>query len=48
MLDAKPTPTRIVGALQYLTITRPDISFAVNQVSQFLQAPTIDHYQEVK
>ncbi|KAJ0581393.1 putative RNA-directed DNA polymerase [Helianthus annuus] len=38
----------IVGALQYLTITRPDISYAVNQVSQFLQSPTVDHYQEVK
>ncbi|XP_071686934.1 uncharacterized mitochondrial protein AtMg00810-like [Rutidosis leptorrhynchoides] len=38
----------LVGALQYLTITRPDISYAVNQVSQFLQAPTFDHFQAVK
>ncbi|KAK9074370.1 hypothetical protein SSX86_006968 [Deinandra increscens subsp. villosa] len=38
----------LVGALQYLTITRPDISYAVNQVSQFLQAPTIAHFQSVK
>lgn len=38
----------IVGALQYLTITRPDISYAVNQVSQFLHAPTVSHYQIVK
>nr|XP_043625661.1 uncharacterized mitochondrial protein AtMg00810-like [Erigeron canadensis] len=38
----------IVGALQYLTITRPDISYAVNQVSQFLQSPTVAHFQEVK
>ncbi|KAJ0853298.1 putative RNA-directed DNA polymerase [Helianthus annuus] len=38
----------IIGALQYLTITRPDISYAVNQVSQFLHAPTTDHFQEVK
>lgn len=44
-----PTHYRsIVGALQYLTITRPDISYAVNQVSQFLHAPTDDHYQAVK
>ncbi|XP_022040512.1 uncharacterized mitochondrial protein AtMg00810-like [Helianthus annuus] len=38
----------IVGALQYLTITRHDIAYAVNQVSQFLHAPTTDHFQEVK
>uniref|UniRef100_A0A251RWD9 Putative zinc finger, CCHC-type n=1 Tax=Helianthus annuus TaxID=4232 RepID=A0A251RWD9_HELAN len=38
----------IVGALQYLTITRPDIAYAVNQVSQFLHAPTVAHFQEVK
>ena len=32
-----PTEYRsVVGALQYLTITRPDISFAVNQVCQFM------------
>lgn len=30
----------LVGALQYLTITRPNISFVVNHVSQFLQSPT--------
>ena len=28
---------KLVGSLVYLTITRPDISFAVQQVSQFLQ-----------
>ncbi|XP_022019645.1 uncharacterized mitochondrial protein AtMg00810-like [Helianthus annuus] len=38
----------LLGALQYLTITRPDISYAVNQLSQFLQHPTIDHFWEVK
>lgn len=38
----------IVGALQYLTLTRLDISFAVNKVCQFLQSPTNDHWTAVK
>ena len=38
----------LVGGLQYLTLTRPDISFAVNKVFQFLAQPTTDHYEAVK
>lgn len=34
---------RIVGKLIYLTITRPDICFAVNQVSQYMQKPLNKH-----
>ncbi|CAL9094140.1 unnamed protein product [Musa textilis] len=30
---------QLVGNLKYLTITRPDIFFAVQQVNQFMQAP---------
>ena len=29
----------VVGALQYLIITRPNLSYAVNQVCQFMHAP---------
>ncbi|XP_021992483.1 uncharacterized mitochondrial protein AtMg00810-like [Helianthus annuus] len=38
----------LVGALQHLTITLPDISYVVNQLSQYLHCPTTDHFQEVK
>jgi histone deacetylase 1/2 len=33
----------IVGGLQYLTLTRPNISFVVNKVCQFLSQPTEVH-----
>ncbi|CAN1184716.1 Retrovirus-related Pol polyprotein from transposon RE2, partial [Linum perenne] len=37
-----------VGALQYVTITRPDITFAVNRVCQYMHSPTVQHWQAVK
>ena len=37
-----------VGALQYLTLTRPDLSFAVNRVCQYMQTPTDQHWSAVK
>jgi hypothetical protein len=38
----------VVGALQYLTLTRPDLSFPGNKVCQFLHSPTMEHWASVK
>lgn len=37
-----------VGSLQYLAFTRPDISYAVNRLSQYMHRPTDEHWQAVK
>lgn len=37
-----------VGSLQYLTLTRPETIFAVNQVYQFMHRPTNIHWATVK
>ncbi|BBN70351.1 transposable element gene, partial [Prunus dulcis] len=48
-LLADPTPYRqMVGALQYLSITRLDISYAVQHVSQFMGSPGDVHFEAVK
>lgn len=39
---------QIVGALQYLTFTRPDIAYAVHHVAQFMSAPRSPHFIAVK
>ena len=44
-----PTEFRsLAGALQYLTITRPDISYAVQQICLFMHDPREPHLQLLK
>lgn len=52
-LDGDPSsdPTlyrHVVGALQYCTLTRPEISYSVNQLCQFLHCPTTTHFSVAK
>ena len=39
---------RLIGKLLYLTITRHDLSYAINRLSQFLAKPRIPHYKAVQ
>jgi hypothetical protein len=38
----------LVGSLQYLTLTRPNLVFSVNKVYQYLHSPTTVHLQAAK
>lgn len=46
-----PDPTsyrQLVSALQYLTLTRPNIAYAMQHVSQFMSALTNVYFEVVK
>uniref|UniRef100_A0ACD5X423 Uncharacterized protein n=1 Tax=Avena sativa TaxID=4498 RepID=A0ACD5X423_AVESA len=48
--DLLSDPTRyrhLVGILVYLVVTRPDISYPVHILSQFVSAPTTVHYSHL-
>ncbi|XP_031101887.1 uncharacterized protein LOC116005790 [Ipomoea triloba] len=38
----------LAGALQYLTVKRQDLSFAVNQLCQHMHSPTVAHWTMLK
>ncbi|XP_015957506.1 uncharacterized mitochondrial protein AtMg00810-like [Arachis duranensis] len=38
---------RLIGRLMYLTIFRPDITFAVTKLAQFMSDPRVSHHNAV-
>ena len=39
---------RTIGSLQYLSLTRPYLDFAVNRLAQFMHKSTVTHWQHLK
>lgn len=48
ILDNPIDYRRIAGALQYQSLTRPDISFSINKLCQFMDAPTDEQMKAMK
>ncbi|XP_071724909.1 uncharacterized mitochondrial protein AtMg00810-like [Rutidosis leptorrhynchoides] len=49
LIDDTPTTDatkfrKVVGALQYMALTRPNVSYAVNKLAQFMNAPKVAHW----
>nr|KYP46801.1 Copia protein [Cajanus cajan] len=49
----KPTTVRVVltlalGGLQYITITRPELSYSINKVCQYMHQPQEHHWKALK
>lgn len=47
-LDDATEYRAVVGNLQYLFLTRPDISFSVNKLSQYMHRSTTEHWKAMK
>ncbi|KAI0518628.1 hypothetical protein KFK09_006064 [Dendrobium nobile] len=39
---------RLIGSLQYLTLTRPDLSYSINLLSQYMHDPLPSHFYLLK
>ncbi|KAM6551339.1 hypothetical protein CsatB_001147 [Cannabis sativa] len=47
LLDDPSSYRQLIGRLLYLTLSRPDITFAVNTLSQFMLSPRTTHIQAI-
>eukprot|EP00249_Psilotum_nudum_P002219 c15144_g1_i1 orf=116-298(+) len=51
-LNGEPCDTtlyqQLIGSLIYLTITRPDLSYAIGLLSQYMHAPHLSHWIAAK